>query len=116
MDSEKFIGGFLLADKIQFEHLEQIETDTEQGILERIGRFCCTLHCEKGGCLYSECPVWIIERLIACEPLGVCTVCDEPVVVSLQGAIDHYQDPNMRIYCCEDCRSALEGDFDDTED
>lgn len=89
---------------------------TTPEVIERIGRFCSTLHCEKGGCLYSECPVWIIERLIACEPLGVCAVCDEPIVVSLQEAIDHYHDPNVRIYCCEDCRSALEGDPDCEED
>lgn len=84
----------------------------ERNQLERIGTFLNALHCEKGGCLHGECPVWLLERLILCEPLGLCRVCDEPVVIPLEVAIEHYQDPKIKIYCCDDCRTAIEGGGD----
>jgi hypothetical protein len=91
-----------------------ISIQTQQ--LERIGQFLSTLHCEKGGCIHGECPVWILERLVACEPLGMCHTCDEWVDIPLEKAVEHYQDPNVAIYCCDDCKEAMEGDYSEEEE
>ena len=83
--------------------------------IKRVAKVLGTLHCEKSACLYSECPVWILERIIASEPLGKCCVCDESVVLSLEKAIEKYHDPNINIYCCTDCRTAVEDGGEECE-
>lgn len=74
--------------------------------LGMLSEFISSLHCEKGGCIYQECPIWIICQIIKGEALARCAACDMPVQTTIQ---QMKLEPDKKYYCCDDCREAMEG-------